>query len=147
MTDTLDPRGVRFSAGATSIILTLGLITQSWRVLAAQTVLFALCAFAGVRTNPWGYLFRRTVRPRLRELDTTEAEDPAPVRFSQAVGFVFALLAAVGYLVGWTPLGVVANAAALVAALLNAVFGYCVGCRLYLLLRRWKTVAWSTVDI
>lgn len=133
---TLDPRGVRFTAGMTSAILALGLITASWRVLAAQMVLFGLCAFLGMRLNPWGFVYRQTVQPRLAPIDQSEREDPAPVRFSQGVGFAFALVATIGYAAGLTALGLVANALALVAALLNAVFGYCLGCQLFLVLRR-----------
>lgn len=132
----LDPRGVRFTAAVTSGVLALGLVTTSWRVLAAQTALFALCAFAGVRSNPWGQLYRGAVQPRLPALRESEREDPEPVRFAQGVGFAFALVATVGYAAGWTPLGLVANALALVAALLNAAFGYCLGCRLHALLVR-----------
>jgi hypothetical protein len=134
MPETVDPRGVRFAASITSVILTFALITGSWRVMAAQTVLFALCAFAGVKLNPWGYVFRRAVRPRLTPLHTSE--DPAPVRFAQGVGFVFALVATIGYAAEWTALGVGANVLALAATLLNAVFGYCLGCRMYLVIRR-----------
>ncbi|WP_017977046.1 DUF4395 domain-containing protein [Actinopolyspora halophila] len=132
----VDPRGVRFTAWVTSGILAVGLVTGSWRVLAAQTALFALCAFVGLRSNPWGHLYRRTLRPRLREVPEPEHEDPRPVRFSQGIGFTFALLATVGYAAGWTSFGVAANALALVAALLNAAFGYCLGCRLYPVVRR-----------
>lgn len=136
MAETVDPRGVRFTAAITSVILCVGLLTQSWRVMAVQTVLFALCAFVGLRLNPWGSLYRQAVRPRLTPLDPAAREPQAPVRFSQGVGFVFALLATIGYLAGWTPFGVVANVVALVAALLNAVFGFCLGCRLYLVIQR-----------
>ncbi|GAA2814805.1 DUF4395 domain-containing protein [Saccharopolyspora taberi] len=143
---TLDPRGVRFTAALTSAILALGLVTASWRVLAAQTLLFALCAFIGMQLNPWGYVYRRAVQPRLDPVPAEEREDPAPVRFSQGVGFVFALVATVGYASGLTTLGLVANAFALVAALLNAVFGYCLGCQLYLVIRRVAPAGWSTSD-
>ena len=44
--------------------------------------------------------------------------------------------ALVGFLAGATLLGSVATGFALVAALLNAVFGFCLGCEVYLLLRR-----------
>ncbi len=136
MPATLDPRGVRFTAAITSVILAVGLVTGSWRVLAAQTVLFALCAFVGMGLNPWGALYRSTVAPRLQPVPESEREDPAPVRFSQGVGFVFAVIATAGYALEWTTLGMVANAFALAAALLNAAFGYCLGCQLYLVLRR-----------
>ncbi len=134
--ETLDPRGVRFSAGITSVILALGLVTTSWRVLAAQAVLFAMCAFIGLRANPWGQVYRGAVRPRLESLDEDEREAPEPVRFAQAVGFAFAVAAAVGYAAGWVAFGMAANVFALIAALLNAVFGYCLGCHAYLLSRR-----------
>ncbi|MCI2419680.1 DUF4395 domain-containing protein [Saccharopolyspora sp. K220] len=143
---TLDPRGVRFTAGMTSVILALGLVTTSWRVLAAQMVLFGMCAFLGMRLNPWGYLYRQAVQPRLAPVDPAEREDPAPVRFSQGVGFAFTLVATVGYVAEWTALGIVANAFALVAALLNAVFGYCLGCQMYLLLRRFAPAGASASD-
>jgi uncharacterized protein DUF4395 len=143
---TLDPRGVRFTAGVTSVILALGLVTTSWRVLAAQMVLFGMCAFLGMRLNPWGYVYRQAVQPRLAPIDPAEREDVAPVRFSQGVGFVFALVATVGYAAEWTTLGIVSNAFALVAALLNAVFGYCLGCQMYLLLRRVAPAGASTSD-
>ncbi|RCW47040.1 uncharacterized protein DUF4395 [Halopolyspora algeriensis] len=138
---TLDPRGIRFTAWITSVILALGLITGSWRILAAQTALFALCAFIGLKLNPWGHVYQRAVQPRLAPVPEGEQEAPAPVRFSQGVGFVFALVATVGYAAEWTALGVVANAFALVAALLNAAFGFCLGCRMYLVIRRFAPAA------
>lgn len=130
----LDPRGVRFTAAVTSAILALGLITGSWRVLAAQTVLFAMCAFLGLQLNPWGRIYRSAVQPRLGE--PAERESPEPVRFAQGIGFGCALVATAGYAAGWTALAVGANAAALFAALLNAVFGRCLGCRAHQLLGR-----------
>jgi len=41
-----------------------------------------------------------------------------------------------GYAAGLTWLGMAATAAALVAAFLNGVFGFCLGCEMYLLIRR-----------
>lgn len=140
MPATLDPRGVRFTAAMTSVVLAIGLVTGSWRVLAVQTVLFALCAFVGMGLNPWGAVFRGAVAPRLGPVAPEDREDPAPVRFSQGVGFTFALIATIGYAADWTSLGLVANAFALIAALLNAVFGFCLGCQLYLVLRRFTPV-------
>lgn len=144
--EALDPRGVRFTAGVTSAILALGLVTGSWRVLAVQAVLFGLCAFIGLRLNPWGVVYREAVGPRLKPIDPAEREEPAPVRFSQGVGFAFTLVATVGYATGLTTLGIVANAFALVAALLNAAFGYCLGCQLYLVVRRLAPAGWSPSD-
>ncbi|RKT51537.1 DUF4395 domain-containing protein [Saccharothrix australiensis] len=131
----VDPRGPRFSAWITSAILAVALLTGSWRLLAAQTILFALCAFVSLKLNPWGHVYRFAVQPRLTP--TSEREEAAPLRFAQGVGFVFALVGTVGYASGLTALGAVATSAALVAALLNAAFGLCLGCEVFLLLRRY----------
>lgn len=130
----VDPRGPRFTAWITAVILAVVLVTGWWRLLAAQTVLFGLCAFITLRLNPWGHVYRAVVQPRLTP--TKEREAPEPLRFAQGVGFVFALVGTVGYAAGLTTVGVVATALALVAAFLNAAFGLCLGCQMYLLLRR-----------
>ena len=87
-----------------------------------------------VQRTPHAWLFRTLVRPRLSAPD--ELEDPAPPRFAQAVGLAFTLLALLGFAAGVTLLGPVAIGLALVAALLNAVFRFCLGCELYLMVKR-----------
>jgi hypothetical protein len=52
------------------------------------------------------------------------------------VGLAFALLGLVALAAGATVVGQVAVGLALVAALLNAAFAFCLGCEVYLLLRR-----------
>jgi hypothetical protein len=130
----LDPRGVRFAAALTTAVLAAVLVTGSAWLLAAQAAVFALAAFAGPRFAPYALLFRTVVAPRLRP--SAEREDAAPVRFSQLVGFVFALAGTVGYATGLTALGVTATAFALAAAVLNAAFGFCLGCEMHALIHR-----------
>jgi hypothetical protein len=125
----LDPRGVRFAAAVTTVVLALVLITGSGWLALAQAIVFALPAVFGMRFSPYGALFRVAVRPRLGP--PAETEDAAPVRFSQTVGLVFTGVATIGYLGGVTALGVVATAFALLAAFLNAAFGFCLGCEVY----------------
>ncbi|MFD7169068.1 DUF4395 domain-containing protein [Streptomyces violascens] len=127
----LDPRGPRFAAVLTTLVLLLVLATGSGVLLAGQAVVFALGAVLGLRWSPYGWLYRRLVRPRLGP--PQELEDERPPRFAQAIGLGFAAVGAAGYLSGATWLGIAASAAALAAAFLNAVFGYCLGCELYLL--------------
>jgi hypothetical protein len=127
----VDPRGLRFAAALTTVVLALVLVTGNAWLLAAQAVVFAL----GARDlSPYGLLFRRFVRPRIGP--PTELEDARPPRFAQVVGLAFAVLGLVGFVTGATPLALVATAAALVAAFLNASFGVCLGCELYLLITR-----------
>ncbi|GAA0995805.1 DUF4395 domain-containing protein [Subtercola frigoramans] len=148
----IDPRGPRFSAGITAVlliaVLLLGLgstatpaesiggrtAEPAFILLAVISALFAWGAFAGVRRHPYGLLFRALIRPRLPA--PTELEDPKPPTFAQGVGFAITLAGLVLALAGVPYAVVIAAAAAFVAAFLNSVFGYCLGCQLYLLLIR-----------
>jgi len=126
----VDPRGPRVGAALTTVVLATVLLTGSGWLLAAQAVVFAVGALAGLRFAPYGVLYRRLVQPRLAPPETLEAE--APPRFAQGVGLVFAAAGAIGYLSGVPVLGVVATACALAAAFLNAAFDYCLGCEVHL---------------
>jgi len=141
----IDPRGPRFTAGITAVLLLVdaalgfgGAELAAWVLLAAITALFAWGAFAGVRRHPFGLLFKRAVRPRLSPPD--ELEDPRPPTFAQGVGFAVTLVGVVLGAVG-LPLAVpIAASLAFIAAFLNAVFGYCLGCQIYLLLVRARVI-------
>ena len=86
------------------------------------------------RTAPWGVLYRKAVQPRLSP--PTELEDPRPPRFAQGVGLLVTAVGLMLHLVGVPWALPIAAAMAFVAAFLNAVFGLCLGCQLYLLLQR-----------
>jgi len=60
----IDPRGQRFSAALTAIVLVAVLATGSWWLLAAQTVVFGIGAIAGLRYAPYGLIYRWLVRRR-----------------------------------------------------------------------------------
>ena len=127
----IDPRGPRVVAAVTTVVLATVLLTGSAWLLLAQAVVFAL---GTIDRSPYALAFRTLVRPRLAP--PAELEDPRPVRVAQAVGLVFALVALLGVAAGSGLLAVAATAAALAAAFLNAAFGICLGCELYLLTRR-----------
>ena len=127
----IDPRGPRFAAALTGVVLALVVITGNAWLLAAQAVVFGLGALG---RSPYAVIFRRLVRPRLGA--PTELEHDAPPRFAQLVGLAFALAGLVGFAAGSTLVGIVATSAALGAAFLNAAFGICLGCEVYLLARR-----------
>lgn len=137
----IDPRGPRFGAAITAVLLLLviflsltGASVAALVLLAALAALFAWGAFAGAGRHPYGLLFRRFVRPRLGP--PAELEDAAPPTFAQGVGLLVSLAGVILGLLG-LPVGLaVAAAVAFVAAFLNAVFDYCLGCQVYLLLVR-----------
>jgi hypothetical protein len=157
----IDVRGPRFAAGITALLLLVdvffgltGLSTAQdaaggWAVEQASvaerfldpaflllllTAALFLWGVASPRTAPWGVLFRKVVQPQLKP--ATEFEDPRPPRFAQGVGL---FVVGIGLILGL--LGVpwalpIAAGLAFVAAFLNAAFGLCLGCELYLVLQR-----------
>src|SRR3978361_1190531 len=97
---SIDPRGPRFGAGVTAVLLLvvigLALAEGTANDLASRlaqpaflvflfiTLVFAWGAFAGVSRHPYAWLFKRLVRPHLKP--PTELEDAAPPTFAQGVG-------------------------------------------------------------
>lgn len=135
---TVDPRGPRFGASITVIVLAAALITAGSTVglvlIAWQTLVFGLGAFIGLYAQPYGFVFRKLICPRLTP--PTELEDAAPPRFAQLVGFAFLIVALVAALTGASAVAVIAVGLALGAAFLNAAFNFCLGCEMYLISKR-----------
>jgi MFS family permease len=135
--ELIDPRGPRFGAAITSVLLALAIVLGpaigGW-VLLLQTLAFAAGSLLGLGYQPWGWVYRKVVRPRLAP--PAELEDNRPPRFAQTVGLVFGLAGLVGWAFSLPVLFYVAVGFALVAALLNAIFDYCLGCEIYLLSKR-----------
>jgi hypothetical protein len=129
----LDPRGPRFAAAVTTLVLVAILVSGSGWLALAQAAVFAVSALSP-RYAPYGMLYRAVLAPRLGR--PTELEPAGPVRFAQLVGLAFSLVAAVGYLAGAPVVGLVFAGFALIAAFLNAAFGLCLGCEAYLAFRR-----------
>ena len=65
---TVDVRGPRFAAWVTSAVLAVVLLTASGPLAAAQAVVFAVGAGAGLRYAPYAVAFRGLVAPRPEEL-------------------------------------------------------------------------------
>lgn len=137
----IDPRGPRFGAAITAALLgvvvftgLVGATSISLVLYLIVTALFAWGAFAGIRRHPWGLLFATFVRPRLAP--PVDLEDPRPPTFAQGIGFAVTVAGLALHLLAGPGALVVAASVAFVAAFLNAVFGYCIGCQVYLLLVR-----------
>lgn len=145
----IDARGPRFAAGITAALLAVAVVlslltidsvgapsrfTDLGFLLTAVIALLFLWGVVSPRTAPWGVLYRRVVQPRLAP--ATEFEDPRPPRFAQGVGLLVTGVGLALHIAGVPWALPVAAAMAFVAAFLNAVFGLCLGCQLYLLLQR-----------
>jgi hypothetical protein len=138
----IDPRGPRFGAAVTGVLLLVviglwlgGLTVAATIVFIYITLVFAWGAFAGVTRHPYGLFFKAVIRPRLKP--PTELEDPTPPTFAQGVGFFITLVGLLLSLIPGVELALtIAAALAFIAAFLNSVFAYCLGCQIYLLLVR-----------
>jgi len=138
LSQQIDPRGPRFGAAITTVVLAVALLVApsplATTLLTIQTLVFAIGAFIGLPAQPYGKIFAKFVRPRLAA--PSELEDVAPPQFAQLVGFGFAIVAWVALLTHVIVVAQIAIGLALAAAFLNAAFGFCLGCEMYLIGKR-----------
>jgi len=129
----IDPRGHRFGAGVSAILLILAAVTSSPWLIAVVLVSIGVSAAFGLRYSVYGAIWRRIVR--LAKLGPTEPEHEYPPRFAQVLGSTALVLSLIAFVVGATTLGWLFALAVAGLQTLLAVTGYCLGCRLYFL--RW----------
>jgi hypothetical protein len=132
----IDARGPRYSAAITTTVLALALITESNYLIGFQFAVFLSAVLFGLRRSIYGLVYRNLIQPRLSGPVPSESE--AAPRFAQLVGALFAFVALLGGLTGNTAVFLSATSLALIVAFLNAAFGFCLGCQMYLLLVRFK---------
>ena len=136
----VDPRLLRFSAGATASVLAVVLIIVDVArplglgLLASQTAVFAFTAFVSFQWSVWAQIFARLIWPRIGA--PSELEDARPPRFAQFLGFVLTALALAFFAVDVDVAGYSLTALTFGVAALNASTGLCLGCKAYLLIRR-----------
>ena len=130
----IDARGPRYSAGITSFVLALALITESNYVIGFQFAVFLSAVLFGLRRSIYGFIYRNLIQPRLKGL--VPSEDERAPRFAAFIGLLFAFTALLGGVSGNSAVFLTATSFALGAAFLNAAFGFCLGCQIYLILLR-----------
>ena len=133
----IDARGPRYTAALTTFVLSLALITESNYIIGFQFAVFLSAVLFGLRRSIYGFLYRNLIQPRLS--GPIPSEDERAPRFAQLVGSLFAFTALLGGVTGNSALFLIATSFALVAAFLNAAFGFCLGCQFYLILVRLKS--------
>lgn len=138
----LDPRGPRFGAAITSVLMVLVIylsldpatIAIALGIMIFSVSMFVIGTAVGPAKHPYSYVFKYLVRPALKP--PTALENATPVHFAQFVGLIVTGTGLVLHLLGVAYALPVAAAAAFTAAFLNAVFAYCLGCQIYLGLKR-----------
>lgn len=129
----IDPRGHRFGAGVSAVLLIAAFVTgSSWLVALVLLSIGASAAF-GLKYSIYGAIWRRIVK--VAKLGPVEPEHEYPPRFAQVLGSVALILSLIAFALGATTLGWVFALAVAGLQTLLATTGYCLGCRLYFL--RW----------
>lgn len=139
MTDSLpgrriDPRGHRFSAGLSALLLAVAVAVDAGWLVPLVAVAMGVSAAFGTR---WWILGRTwpPTRRLLRAGPPAELEHEYPPRFAQALGTTFLGLGSALLALGLTPAAWLPVAAVIGLQVLLAATGYCLGCRLFFV--RW----------
>jgi hypothetical protein len=136
----VDPRLLRFSAGATATVLAAVLLVMGavrplgLFLLATQVAVFGFTAFISFQWSVWAQIFARLIWPRIAA--PTSLEDARPPRFAQGIGFVLTAAALITFIIGFDIAGYVLTVVAFGMVAVNALTGFCLGCKAYPLFRR-----------
>ena len=129
----IDPRGHRFGAGISAILLVGAFLTGTNWLVALVLLSIGVSAAFGLRFSVYGAIWRRIARTLA--LPRVEPEHEYPPRFAQVLGSTALILALVAFALGATTVGWALTLAVAGLQTLLATTGYCLGCRLYFL--RW----------
>lgn len=118
-------------------LVAAGVVLLCLAILSGATWLIAVLAYGfvarvatGPTLSPLAQLVTRGITPRLRV--TQRLVPGPPKRFAQGIGAALSLTAAISHFaLGATTVALVAVAAILIAATLEAAAGLCLGCRLF----------------
>jgi hypothetical protein len=140
--EQLDPRGPRFGAGISSLLMLVVIYLSldpasedlALAVMGFAVLMFTFGSVLGPGKHPYSYLYKYTLRKFLK---APEYLEPAtPVHFAQVIGLLITGLGLALGLLGVPYALAIAAALAFLAAFVNAVFAYCIGCQMYLGLKR-----------
>jgi hypothetical protein len=140
--EQLDPRGPRFGAGISSILMLIVIYLSldpasegiALSVMGFAVVMFTFGSVLGPARHPYSYLYKFTLRKFLKA--PAYLEPATPVHFAQIIGLVITGLGLILGIFGIPYALPIAAAAAFMAAFVNAVFAYCIGCQMYLGFKR-----------
>jgi hypothetical protein len=132
--DPLNEQAARVVAGAVLVLAAITLATGAYWILAIMAYGFVARTLTGPTLSPLGRVASRGVAPRLGEPKYVPGP---PKRFAQAVGAAIttsAAILALGF--GLHTAADVLLVVMIIAAGLESIFAFCVGCRVFALLIR-----------
>jgi hypothetical protein len=129
----VNEKAARVVAGLVVVTTVVALLTQAGWLLWVLAAGFLLRVLSGPRFSPFGLLATKVIAPRLGP--PTLVPGP-PKRFAQGLGLTFSLVAAVCVTLGATTVGWTLVGLLVVAAVLESVFAFCLGCAIFGRLQR-----------
>jgi hypothetical protein len=143
--DPVNEVSARLVAGGVVVLCATILITGWAWLLIPLGYGFVARVLTGPTLSPLGQLVTRVVTPAL-PIEPRPTPGP-PKRFAQGIGATLSVAAIVAHFAfGATTVAVVLVALILVAATLESVFGYCLGCKIFALLMRTGIVPESVCE-
>jgi Domain of unknown function (DUF4395) len=130
---TVNEKAARVVAGGAAVIALVALVASAQWLLIGLALGFWARVLTGPKLSPLALLATRVVAPRLGA--PKEVAGP-PKRFAQGMGAAITTLGSLAWLLGLGTVADVLLAMLLVAATLESVFAYCLGCQIFGLLMR-----------
>lgn len=139
----VNDKAARVTAGFVVALAVAAIVVDSpwlYGVLAAG---FVLRVAGGPRYSPFGRLAVHVIAPRLGPARLVPGP---PKRFAQAIGLAFSSTALVLSLLGLPLAAQVVTGLLVVAALLEAALGFCLGCQIFGRLQAWGVIPESVCE-
>lgn len=124
----------RSTAGLVVVLAVVAIVVNNPVVYALLAIGFALRVASGPTLSPFGQLSVRVIVPHL--IKKTKLVPGPPKRFAQTIGLVFSGSALVLSLLGLGVAAQIVTGLLVVAALLESVLGFCLGCTIFGFLQR-----------
>lgn len=125
----IDPRAPRFGQTLTALGLGTAVLIDLPILLYATAAVLLVAVISGWRIDLYAALWGRVGIPIVGQ--PTEREPAAPHRFARVLGAIGAGLASALVFAGVTPAGSIVAALVALLAFLAASTGFCLGCRMY----------------
>ena len=124
------------------------LAVRQWWLLVPLAYGFVARVLTGPTLSPLGQFVTRIVTPRLARRATAPQRlvPGPPKRFAQGIGTTFTVGALIAWAAGGHVVSIVLVAFIVVAATLESVFGYCLGCTVFNRLMRWGVIPASVCE-
>lgn len=130
----IDARLPKFNQGVLTAVLAVSFALNFWYPVPIMALVLGLGTAFGANANPVMLAFVKILKPRLGP--PKELEDPRPPRFAALLGTIFLAAATVCFVAGLSLAGWILTLIVAVLAFIAAAFNFCVGCELYVIVRR-----------